>query len=236
MQTVGMFMSLRTQGLGQSRHRCQLTGELLDVRAIAQGRDRSAFIAPAARLPGLFLTDDEDTVLGEVDFVDGDPTGRQKVADRFWQGHLGEGDRRRFLHLGQAEQGRGLVVVEDEPTGIVGEDEALAQGMQGRIVEREQTAQFLRTIAEGDSAQVAGEQPGAESAEGERGEADEDDLRQEAACATDRVSSVTPTATIAVTSPSASLIGTIARTDGPSVPTYSSVWVCPARAFAVLPR
>ena len=50
--------------------------------------------------------------------------------------------------------------------------------MQGRIVEREQPAQLLGTVAEGDSAQVAGEQPGAESAEGERGEADEDDLRQ----------------------------------------------------------
>ena len=50
--------------------------------------------------------------------------------------------------------------------------------MQGRIVEREQPTELLGTVAEGDSAQVAGEQPGAESAEGERGEADEDDLRQ----------------------------------------------------------
>ena len=58
---------------------------------------------------------------------------------------------------------------------------------------------------------------------------------RDAAWATDRDSRVTPTATIAVTSPFASVIGTIARTEAPSVPTYSSVWLCPVSASSMLP-
>ena len=51
-----------------------------------------------------------------------------------------------------------------------------------------------------------------------------------AARATDRVFSVTPTATMAVTSPDESVTGTIARTDSPSVPSYSSTWLSPDSA------
>src|SRR5699024_5380325 len=96
-----------------------------------------------ARLTRLLLTDDEHSVLGQVDLVDGDPAGRQQVTHGFGQGHLGEGDGIGLIGLGQAEQGRGLVVVEDEATGAVDEDEALAQRMQGRIVEREQPLELL---------------------------------------------------------------------------------------------
>src|SRR5699024_11250145 len=91
VRPVGMFMSLGTQGLGQRRHRRQLAGELLDVGAIAQGRDgssdsaatRLARTSPAtqtatvgsatAPLARLLLADDEDTISGEVDVADGDP-------------------------------------------------------------------------------------------------------------------------------------------------------------------
>src|SRR5699024_7182993 len=86
----------------------------------------------AARLARPLLTDDEHAILGEVDLVDGDPTGRQQVTHGFGQGHLAERDGFRLIGLGQAEQGRGLVVVEDEATGAVDKDEALAQRVQRR--------------------------------------------------------------------------------------------------------
>ena len=57
---------------------------------------------------------------------------------------------------------------------------------------------------------------------------------REAACATDSVSRVTPTATIAtIVDPSKT--GTIARTEGPSVPVYCSTWLVPVSAVSMLP-
>src|SRR5699024_8146117 len=186
----------------------ELSREFLDVGAIAQGRHGptaagSASTAPTAitaaagasaatwsaigptgaaaagaRLTRLLLADDEHSFLGEMDFVDGDPTGRQEVTHGFGQGHLGEGDGIRLIGLGQAEQGRGLVVVEDEAPGAVDEDEALAQRVQSRIVEREQPLELLGPVAERDPAQIAGQQPGPQAAEGDGGDCDDDDLRQ----------------------------------------------------------
>jgi hypothetical protein len=142
-------------------------------------RPRAAWEVPAAaRLARRLLADDEDSVLGQVDFVDGDSTARQQVAHGFRQGHLGEGDGGGLIRLGQAEQSGGLVVVEDEATGVIGEDEPLTQRMQGRIVEREEPPELLGAVAERHFAQIAAEQPRAESAESDRGERDDDDLRQ----------------------------------------------------------
>src|SRR5699024_5418080 len=108
-----MLVRLCPQRLGQGRHRRELSREFLDVGAIAQGRHGAtatgaASTAPTAitaaagasaatwsaigptgaaaagaRLTRLLLTDDERSVLGQVDLVDGDPAGRQQVTHGF---------------------------------------------------------------------------------------------------------------------------------------------------------
>ncbi len=181
------------------------------------------------------LVEDEDAIGGEVGFVDGDPTGVEEVTDRGRQGHLGEGNRLIVGGTGKVEEGGGLIVVEDELSAVVDEDEALTERMERGVVEREEPFELLGPVAEGDTAEVAAEDPRAEPAEGDGDGGDDEDLRRAAAWVSEIVSRVTPTATIAVTPPASSTMGTIARTEGPSVPTYSSVSARPVRAVSILP-
>ena len=178
VEPVGVLMGLCPQSVGEGAQGLELPGELREVRAVAQGDDGAAGRLGVAVI-GLgrgLLADDEDSVGGEMGLVDGDPTGFDKGTDRGWEGHLGEGNRLPLIGSGQVEEACRLIVVEDELPRIVDEDEPLAQGVEGGVVEREEALELLGTVAEGDPAQVAGEDPRPEPAEGDRDGRDDDDL------------------------------------------------------------
>ncbi|WP_258403250.1 hypothetical protein, partial [Burkholderia multivorans] len=103
------------------------------------------------------LVEDEDAIGGEMGFLDGDPTGVEEGTDRGREGHLGEGNRLIVGGTGKVEEGGGLIVVEDELSAVVDEDEALTKRMERGVVEREEPFELLGPVAEGDTAEVAAE-------------------------------------------------------------------------------
>ena len=153
VQPVAVLVRLRAEGVGERPHPLELAEQGLELGPVPKGHDPAAFRrAPTGEVAGLLLVHQQHAVAGGHGLLDhaapgGDRLGEGGIHVRLTRVQTRLPLRRRR----EAEEVGGFVVVQHDAAVAVGDDQALAQRVQHRLVALHESGELARGVRAGDA-------------------------------------------------------------------------------------